>query len=113
MSMSDMPLLAVRNKAIATWLILVGLNLDSHANMPVVGCDALVIEDTGKTVPVKPFTSDCEELPDAPIVDAIVKWEDEMSGKAHLLLMKHALHAPSNRHNSDTAIHHAERLVSL
>ena len=48
-----------------------GTHLDSHANMPVVGCDAFVFAPTGKTVKVRSWnlTSPTTE---APIVDASV-----------------------------------------
>ena len=36
--------------------------LDSHANMPVVGREALVVEQSGKTVEVSHFTPDYEPL---------------------------------------------------
>ena len=62
--------------------------LDSHANMPVLGRNARVIDMTGETVDVKPFSSACNTLQDVPIVDAVVKYNDKVSGKSHLLLIK-------------------------
>ena len=36
--------------------------LDSHANMPVVGREALVVEQSGKMVEVSPFTPDYKPI---------------------------------------------------
>ena len=33
-------------------------DLDSHANMPVVGRHSVVVQDTGRSVDVNPFTPD-------------------------------------------------------
>ena len=48
--------------------------LDSHANMAVVGKHAAIVTKTGKTVNVKPFSPECNELEQVPIVDAVIKW---------------------------------------
>ena len=45
--------------------------LDSHANMPVVGKHAYIIDETGKKVDVSPFTPDYKLLT-VPLVDAMV-----------------------------------------
>ena len=45
--------------------------LDSHANMPVVGKHAYIIAKTGKKVDVSPFTPDCKLLT-VPLVDAMI-----------------------------------------
>ena len=47
--------------------------LDSHANMAVMGKNAAIVAKTDKTVNVKPFISECNELEEVPIVDAVVK----------------------------------------
>eukprot|EP00957_Ditylum_brightwellii_P103546 7889307-Ditylum_brightwellii.AAC.1 len=36
--------------------------LDSHANMPCMGRDALVASDTGRVMEVNPFTSDYDAI---------------------------------------------------
>ena len=36
--------------------------LDSHANMPVMGRDALVVSDTGRVMEVNPFTPDNDAI---------------------------------------------------
>ena len=45
--------------------------------MAVIGRNSRVIENTGRNVDVKPFTSDCKTLENVPIVDAVLKWYDE------------------------------------
>ena len=45
--------------------------LDSHANMPVVGRNAFIISDTGRIADVKPYSPDYESMA-IPIVDAAV-----------------------------------------
>ena len=47
-------------------------DLDSHANMSVVGRNALIMSDTGNIVDVSPYTPDYEPL-QVPVVDAAVK----------------------------------------
>jgi D-arabinose 5-phosphate isomerase GutQ len=48
--------------------------LDSHANMAVVGRHAFIISDSGRTADVNQFTPDCESM-QVPIVDAGVLCE--------------------------------------
>ena len=48
--------------------------LDSHANMAVIGNNCEIIADTGKTADVKAFSPDCATLDSISIVDAVVKW---------------------------------------
>ncbi len=73
--------------------------LDSHANMVVVGNNCLVIEWSGRTANVNPFTPDYEALPEVPIVDAAVMYECPISGKEHILLVRNALHVPAMEQN--------------
>ena len=44
--------------------------LDSHANMVVVGENATIIAPTGKTADVRPFSEDLSRMESVPIVDA-------------------------------------------
>ena len=64
--------------------------LDSHANMPVVGCNACVISDTGRIADVNPFTPDYK-LMQIPIVDAAVRCDCSFTGKKHILVIQNAL----------------------
>jgi hypothetical protein len=56
------------------------LELDSHANMPVVGCESLVIDDLGVNVDVCPFSPDYPSM-QVKLVDAVVQYECPFSGK--------------------------------
>ena len=49
--------------------------LDSPANMPVVGKPAYIIAETSKKVDVSPFTPDYKLLT-VPLVDAMVKYDN-------------------------------------
>ena len=44
--------------------------LDSHANMVVLGKESFIFESTGKTCNVEPFSIDLGIAQDIPIVDA-------------------------------------------
>jgi len=48
--------------------------LDSHANMPVMGRDALVVSDTGRAMEVNPFTPDYDAIR-VKLVDAALKYD--------------------------------------
>ena len=67
------------------------MELDSHANMPVLGKDAYIIAETGKKVDVSPFTPDYKPLT-VPLVDANVKYDNP-------LVLHNALYVPSMEHN--------------
>ena len=73
--------------------------LDSHANMAVMGKNAAVVAKTNKTVNVKAFSSECNELEEVPIVDAVVKWICPHTGSSYLLLFRNALYIPSMTNN--------------
>ena len=78
--------------------------LDSHANMPVVGRHAYIISKTGKTADVSPFTSDYKSM-EIPIVITAVKYEDPYDGKEYILVMRNALYVPSMKKQLATTIH--------
>ena len=68
-------------------------DLDSHANMPVVGREAFILGDLGKTCEVSPYTPDYEPL-HIPLVDAAVKYESPFDGKVYILVIRNALSVP-------------------
>ena len=72
--------------------------LDSHANMPVVGKHAYIIAETGKKVDVPPFTPDYKPLT-IPLVDAMVKYDNPYNGKSYILVLHNALYVPSMDNN--------------
>jgi hypothetical protein len=72
--------------------------LDSHANMPVVGRNAYIISDTGRVAEVNPFTPDYNAM-QVPIVDAAIQYDCPHSGISYILVIRNALHFPSMVHN--------------
>ena len=68
--------------------------LDSHANMPVVGKHAYIIAETGKKVDVSPFTPDYKPLT-VPLVDAMVKYDNPYNRKSYILVLCNALYVLS------------------
>jgi hypothetical protein len=63
--------------------------LDSHANMPVVGKYSYIISDTGRVADVKAYTPDYDSLT-LRIVDAAVKYECPYSGTSYILVIRNA-----------------------
>jgi hypothetical protein len=72
--------------------------LDTHANMPVVGHDTLIIADSGSTVEVNPFTPDYPAMK-ARIVDAAVRYDCPFSGIPYLLILRNAIYVPAMVNN--------------
>ena len=72
--------------------------LDSHANMPVMGRDALVVSDAGRVMEVNPFTPDYDAMK-VKLVDAALKYDCPHEDKSYILLVRNALHVPSMDHN--------------
>jgi len=72
--------------------------LDSHANMTVVGKHCYVLRDTGRKANVNAFTPEMQAT-DVPIVDAAILYECPYSGKEYLLVIMNALHVPAMKNN--------------
>jgi hypothetical protein len=72
--------------------------LDSHANMPVVGRHAFIISDTGRVADVNAFTPDYEPM-QLSIVDAAIQYDCPYDGQSYILVIRNALHVPSMRNN--------------
>ena len=72
--------------------------LDSHANMAVVGSQATVFH-TGRTVDVRSFSYEVDKLESVPIVDATLAYDCPKILNTYLLIVKNALHIPSMQHN--------------
>jgi hypothetical protein len=72
--------------------------LDTHANMPVVGKNAYIISDTGRIAEVNPFTPDYAPM-QVPIVDAAVRYDCPYDGQPHIFVIRNALHVPSMKNN--------------
>ena len=59
--------------------------------MCVVGRNVYVIKYSGKTAEVSPFTSSYDALKNVPLVDAIIAYDCQYSGKTYLLVLNNAL----------------------
>ena len=73
--------------------------LDSHANMVCLGKYALIIEDTGKTVDVKPFTPDYNTLQKVPVVTGALITECAFTGGTQTFIFRNALSVPAMDRN--------------
>ena len=65
-------------------------DLDSHANMPVVGHGAFVLADLNKRMDVSPYSPDYKPL-SVPLVDAAIKYESPYDEKTNILVIRNAL----------------------
>ena len=72
--------------------------LDSHANIPVIGRNACILSKLGETVDVAPFTPDYKPI-SVELVDTALKYECPYSGKVKILIIRRGLHVPSTTHN--------------
>ena len=73
--------------------------LDSHANMVVLGKHAFIFESTGKTCNVLPFTKELGFASNVPIVDGAIAYDCPYTGVTSILLVRNALHIPTMDHN--------------
>ena len=74
-------------------------DLDSHANMVVIGKHAEILNVSGRTADVSPFSPEYESMKRVPIVDAIIAYDCPYTGKVYLLVCQNALHIESMEHN--------------
>ena len=72
--------------------------LDSHANMPVIGINAYILSKIGETADVAPFTLDYKPI-SVELVDAALKNECPYSGKIKILIIRRGLYVPSMTNN--------------
>ena len=72
--------------------------LDSHANMPVLGRHVHILSDTGRKADVSPFTPDYQSLK-MPIVDAAIGYMCPVTGEESFLVVRNALHSPNMKNN--------------
>ena len=75
------------------------LELDSHADSPVVGKGALEVRDCGRTVLVGGFSDELGQPMRVRVIDAVLLYEDETTGESYLLLIRNALSVPSMNHH--------------
>ena len=74
------------------------MELDSHANMSVIGREALVVEQSGRMVEVSPFTPDYKPIK-VEVVNAMVQYNSPLDGKEYMLVIRNALCVPSMNNN--------------
>ena len=74
------------------------MELDSHANMPVVGQHSYIINYSGQKVNVRPYTPQYWSM-EAELVDAALLYECPYEGKSHILIIRNAIHVNSMEHN--------------
>ena len=67
--------------------------------MVVLGSNCTIVNNTGHSVEVKPFSDDCKVLQSVPIVHAVIKYECDVTGETYFLVFKNALYVPSMDHN--------------
>ena len=67
--------------------------LDSHANMPVIGKNAYILSRIGDNVDVASCTPDYKPV-SVELVDAAWKYECPYSGKVKILIIRRGLHVP-------------------
>ena len=72
--------------------------LDSHANIPVIGINSYILSKIGETVDVAPFTPDYKPI-SVELVDAALKYECPYSGEIKILIIRRRLYVPSMTHN--------------
>ena len=63
-------------------------HLDSHANMTVAGRHATVINKSGKSDYVRPFSKDCSKMIAVPIVGVAIAYDCPYSGITYILIIK-------------------------
>ena len=73
--------------------------LDSHANMVVIGAQGTIIKNMGKYADVNVFSPDVGTMSRVPIVDAVLGYDCPISGKTTLLVARNALFVESMDHN--------------
>ena len=73
-------------------------DLDSHANMPVVGSEAYILAELGITCEVCPFTPDYDPLK-VPMVDAAIRYDSPFEDEVYILVLRNALYVPSMNYN--------------
>ena len=67
------------------------LDLDSHADTPVVGRNSVILSTQNVTVKVNGFTKSLGSKT-VPVVDAAVAYAYEFTGKVYLLIIRNALY---------------------
>ena len=70
-----------------------------HTNMVVIVRHTLIINNTGRTLEVSPFTLYYEALHQLPIVDALISYVFPYNNHAYILIVGYSLSVPLMRQN--------------
>jgi hypothetical protein len=73
--------------------------LDSHANIVVLGRNSFIFESTGRSCTVHPFSTELGKAENVPIVDGAIVYEDPHTGEPFILIVQNALYIPSMQIN--------------
>ncbi len=73
--------------------------LDSHANMVVLGRNCFVFEWSGQSCNVQPFDSNLGSANNIPIVDAAIAYDCPYDHRTYILLVRNALYMPGLENN--------------
>ena len=73
--------------------------LDSHTNMVILGRHAFILNLSGKTAQVSPFTPEYDSMKEVPIVDAAVAYDCPITLKSYVLVFHNPLSVPSMEQN--------------
>ena len=73
--------------------------LESHANMNVIGTHGTIIQKTGRYADVNAFSSDVGTISRVPIIDAAAAYDCPFSGQTSLMVARNALYIESMDHN--------------
>ena len=73
--------------------------LDSHANMVVLGEHAFIFESTKRTCNIQPFDPSLGIASKIPIVDGDVVYECPYTGEIYVLIVRNALYIPHLQNN--------------
>jgi len=68
------------------------IELDSHADSPLVGNGATIIEKTGRTVSVSGFTDRLGKAIRIQVANACYVYGDDKDGKVYIMMIRNALH---------------------
>ena len=74
-------------------------DLDSHANMCVIGRYSVIVSNSGRHAEVNAFSPTIESLHKVPIVDAAIAYDCPYSMKTYILIARNALYVESMDNN--------------
>ena len=83
-----------RSKSQNATLFKTAIELNSHADSPVVGRGATIIERLGRTVSVSGFADRLGKAISVQVVNACYAYDDDRDGKTYLMVIRNALHIP-------------------